>query len=61
MVLFGVTSIFTNVLVDKAIEMILKRELKRKKKKLLLSYIGTGLENIFMVELELFYHHFMIK
>lgn len=32
MVLFGVTSIFTNVLVDKAIEMILKRELKRKKK-----------------------------
>lgn len=60
MVLFGVTSIFTNVLVDKAIEMILKRELKRKKK-LLLSYIGTGLENIFMVELELFYHHFMIK
>lgn len=60
MVLFGVTSIFTNVLVDKAIEMILKRELKRKKK-LLLSYIGTGLENIFMVELELFYHLFMIK
>ena len=60
MVLFGVTSIFTNVLVDKAIEMILKRELKRKKK-LLLSYIETGLENIFMVELELFYHLFMIK
>ena len=49
---FGVTSIFTNVSVDKTIEIILERELKQNKKKLPFNYIGTSFGNIFMVELE---------